>query len=186
MIVMKVLLSIGGASGSIYGIRLLEEFKKADVETHLIVTDGAKKILEHETSYNFEDLKGQADFFYDNGDLFSGPASGSFKLDAMVICPCSMKTLSAVANGHGYTLTSRAASCQLKEEQKLILVVRETPLDLPGIENMRKAKLAGATLLPAMPGFYHSPKKIDDLVDFIVGKILDQLKINHSLFKRWE
>ena len=183
---MKVLLSIGGASGSLYGICLLEELKKADVETHLIVTGGAKKILEHETSYKFEDLKKQADFFYDNNNLFSGPASGSFKLDAMIICPCSMKTLSAVANGYGDTLTRRAASCQLKEEQKLILVVRETPLDLPGIENMRKAKLAGATLLPAMPGFYHSPKKIDDLVDFIVGKILDQLKINHSLFKRWE
>ena len=186
MIVMKVLLSIGGASGSIYGNRLLEELKKADVETHLVVTDGAKKILEHETSYKFEDLKKQADCFYDNNDLFAGPASGSFKLDAMVICPCSMKTLSAVANGYGDTLPSRAASCQLKEERKLILVVRETPLDLPGIENMRKAKLAGATILPAMPGFYHSPKKIDDLIDFIVGKILDQLKINHSLFKRWK
>ena len=186
MIFMNVLISIGGASGSIYGIRLLEELKKVDVETHLIVSDGAKKILDYETSYKFEDLKKQADFFYDNDNLFSGPASGSFKLDAMVICPCSMKTLSAVANGYGDTLTSRAASCQLKEERKLIIVIRETPLDLPGIENMRKVKLAGAILLPAMPGFYHKPKKIDDLVDFIVGKILDQLKINHSLFKRWK
>lgn len=186
MIVMKVLLSIGGASGSIYGIRLLEELKKADVELHLIVTDGAKKILERETNYKLEDLKKKADFFYNNNDLFSGPASGSFKLDAMVICPCSMKTLSAVANGYGNNLTTRAASCQLKEERKLIIIVRETPLDLPGVENMRKAKLAGATLLPAMPGFYHNPKKIDDLVDFIVGKIFDQLEINHSLFKRWK
>lgn len=183
---MKVLLSIGGASGSIYGIRLLEELKKAGVGTHLIVSEGGKKILEHETDYKFKDLKKKADFYYENNDLFAGPASGTFKLDAMVICPCSMKTLSAIANGYGDTLTSRAASCSLKEGKKLILVVRETPLDLPGIKNMENAKLAGATILPAMPGFYNKPKKIEELVDFIVGKILDQLNIEHSLFKRWK
>jgi len=182
---MKILLSIGGASGSIYGIRLLEELLKSGAEVHLIVSEGAKKIIEHETDYNFQKLKKKANFCYDNSDMFAGPASGSFKIDAMVVCPCSMKTLSAIANGYGDTLTSRAASCCLKEERKLILVPRETPLDLPSIENMRKAKLAGTTVLPAMPGFYHKPKKIEDLVDFIVGKILDQLEINHSLFKRW-
>ena len=183
---MKILLSIGGASGSIYGVRLLEELISSKAELHLIVSNGAKKIIEHETNYTFEDLKKKADFCYDNSDMFAGPASGSFKIDAMVVCPCSMKTLSAIANGYGDTLTSRAASCQLKEERKLILVVRETPLDLPGIENMKKARLAGASILPAMPGFYHKPEKIEDLVDFIVGKILDQLDIEHSLFKRWE
>lgn len=183
---MKILLSIGGASGSIYGIRLLEELKKSKAEIHLIVSDGAKKIIEHETSYKLNDLKKQADYYYENDNMFAGPASGTFKLDVMIVCPCSMKTLSAIANGYGDTLTSRAASCQLKEERKLILVVRETPLDLPSIENMKKAKLAGATILPAMPGFYHKPKKIDDLVDFIVGKILDQLEIDHSLFKKWD
>jgi len=186
MIIMKVLLSIGGASGSIYGISLLEELKKNKVETHLIISDGAKKIIEHETDYNFSDLKKKADFYYDNSDMFAGPASGSFKIDAMIVCPCSMKTLSAIANSYGDTLTSRAAVCTLKEERKLILVPRETPLDYPSLENMKKAKLAGATILPAMPGFYHKPKKIDDLVDFIVGKILDQLNISHLLFKRWK
>jgi len=182
---MKVLLSIGGASGSIYGVRLLQELKKADVETHLILSDGAKKIVEHETKYKFSNLKKQVSFYYENDDMFAGPASGSFKLDSMVICPCSMKTLSAVANGYGDTLTSRAAICTLKEERKLILMIRETPLDLSSIKNMKKAKEAGATILPAMPGFYHKPKKIEDLVDFIVGKILDQLNIEHSLFERW-
>jgi len=165
---------------------LLEELINSKFELHLIASYGAKKIIKHETNYTFEDLKKKADFCYDNSDMFAGPASGSFKIDAMVVCPCSMKTLSAIANGYGDTLTSRAAICQLKEERKLILVVRETPLDLPGIENMKKAKLAGASILPAMPGFYHKPKKIEDLVDFIVGKISDQLKIEHTLFKRWE
>jgi len=182
---MKVLLCIGGASGSIYGIRLLEELSKKENEIHLIVSDGAKRIIGHETDYNYSDLKRKAQSVYDNSDMFAGPASGTFKIDAMIICPCSMKTLSAIANGYGDTLTSRSASCQLKEERKLILAIRETPLDLPGIENMKKAKLAGATILPAMPGFYHKPKKIDDLVNFIVGKILDQLEIKHTLFKRW-
>jgi len=183
---MKILLGIGGASGSIYGIRLLEELVKTDNEIHLIVSDGAKKIMEHETSYSFGDLKKMVNFCYENNDFFAAPASGSFKLDAMIVCPCSMKTLSAIANGYGDTLTSRAASCCFKEERKLILVVRETPLDLPGIKNMLSAKQAGATILPAMPGFYHKPKKIEDLVDFVVGKILDQFNIKHSLFKRWK
>jgi 4-hydroxy-3-polyprenylbenzoate decarboxylase len=183
---MRVLLSIGGASGSIYGIRLLEELNKSMVEAHLIVSDSAKKILDHETKYKYNDLKKKSNFCYNNDNMFAGPASGSFHLDAMVVAPCSMKTLSAIANGYGDTLTSRAASCCLKEERKLILVIRETPLDLPGIKNMIYAKQAGAIILPAMPGFYHKPQKIDDLVDFIVGKVLDQLKIKHSLFKRWK
>ena len=183
---MKVLLSIGGASGSIYGIRLFEELLKTNNEVHLIISDGAKKIIEHETDYNFEVLKSKANFRYYNSDMFAGPASGSFKIDAMVVCPCSMKTLSAIANGYGDTLTSRAASCCLKEDRKIILVIRETPLDLPGIKNMLSAKQAGASILPAMPGFYHKPQKIDDLVNFVVGKTLDQLNINHSLFNRWK
>ena len=183
---MRVLLSIGGASGSIYGIRLFEELIKANVEVHLVVSNGAKKIIKHETNHIFEELKNRASFCYGNDDLFAAPASGSFKLDAIIVCPCSMKTLSAIANGYSDTLTSRAASCCLKEERKLILVVRETPLDMPGIKNMLLAKQAGATILPATPGFYHQPKKIDDLVDFIAGKVLDQLGIDHTLFKRWK
>ncbi len=183
---MKILLSIGGASGSIYGVRLLEELIKSGVEVHLVVSDSGKKILEHETGHNYGALKKKASFCYDNDDLFAAPASGSFQLDAVVIAPCSMKTLSAIANGYGDTLTSRVASCCLKEGRKLVLVVRETPLDLPGIKNMLVAKQSGAVILPAMPGFYHKPEKIKELVDFIVGKVLDQLGLEHNLFKRWE
>lgn len=186
MITMNILLSIGGASGSIYGIRLLEEFKKIDIEINLIISDTAKKIIKNETNYNFSDLREKADFYYENNDMLAGPASGTYKIDIMIVCPCSMKTLSAIANGYGDTLTSRAASCILKEGKKLILVPRETPLSLPFIQNIEKLKLAGATILPAMPAFYHKPKKIEDLIDFIVGKILDQLNINHSLFERWK
>ncbi len=182
---MKILLSIGGASGSIYSIRLFEELIKSGVETHLIVSDSGKKIIEHETKHSYKDLKKKASFYYENDDFFVSPASGSFKLDCMIVCPCSMKTLSAIANGYSDTLTSRAASCCFKENRKLILVLRETPLDLPGIKNMLLAKQAGAIVLPAMPGFYHKPEEIEDLVDFIVGKILDQIDIEHSLFKRW-
>lgn len=183
---MKILLGIGGASGSIYGIRLLEELIKSNVEVHLIVSEGAKKILEYETNYAYKDLKKKANMSYENNDLFAAPASGSFQIDGMIIAPCSMKTLSAIANGYGDILTSRAASCCLKEGRKLILVIRETPLELPGIKNMLLAKQAGAVVLPAMPGFYYKPEKIEDLVNFITGKILDQLDIKHSLFIRWK
>lgn len=183
---MKYFLSIGGASGSIYGIRVLEELKKAGHNVYLVVSEGAKKILEDETKCNYNELKKKADVIYRNDDLYAGPASGSFQLNGMIVAPCSMKTLSAIANGYGDTLTSRAASCCLKEGRTLILVIRETPLDLPGIKNMLAAKESGAVILPAMPAFYHQPKKIDDLVDFIVGKVLDQLDIKHALFKRWK
>ena len=183
---MKILLSIGGASGSIYGVRLLEELIKSGVEVHLVVSDSGKKILEHEIGHNYGNLKKKASFCYDNDNLFAAPASGSFQLDAAVIAPCSMKTLSAIANGYGDTLTSRVASCCLKEGRVLVLVIRETPLDLPGIKNMLIAKQSGAVILPAMPGFYHKPEKIKELVDFIVGKVLDQFGLEHNLFKRWE
>jgi 4-hydroxy-3-polyprenylbenzoate decarboxylase len=183
---MKILVSIGGASGSIYGVQLLEELNKSGIETHLIISNSAQKILKLETQSSSEDLKKITQYFYNNNDLFAAPASGSFQLDAMIIVPCSMKTLSAIANGYSDTLTSRAASCCLKEGKNLILVLRETPLTLTGIKNMLYAKESGASILPAMPGFYHKPKNISDLVNFIVGKIFDQLSLEHNLFKRWD
>jgi len=183
---MRYFVSIGGASGSIYGIRLLQELNKQGHEVHLVVSEGAKKILHHETTYTYTLLTTHAQVVYENDDLFAGPASGSFPLDGMIVIPCSMKTLSAIAHGFGDTLTSRAASCCLKEGKKLILVPRETPLDLPGITNMLKAKESGAIILPAMPAFYHKPERIEELVDFIVGKVFDQLGLQHCLFKRWK
>lgn len=183
---MKYLLSISGASGSIYAVRLLDELKKSGNKIHLIISDSAKKIIEHETGIKYRELKNKSDFYYENNDLFAGPASGSFYIDGMIIVPCSMKTLSAIANGYSNTLISRAASCCLKEGRKLIIVLRETPLDLPGLKNMLAARQSGAILLPAMPGFYHKPKTIEDIIDHITGKILDQLNIKHNLFKKWK
>ena len=183
---MKFLVCMTGASGSVYAVRLLDELQKNKDELHLIVSESAKEILPFETGKSIEDVSSLVTAVYENTDLFVGPASGSFPIDAMVVVPCSLKTLSAIANGYGDTLITRAATCRLKEGKPLILVPRETPLDLPSLKNMVLAREAGATILPAMPGFYHKPKTIDDLVNFIVGKILDQLDVQHSLFKQWE
>jgi 4-hydroxy-3-polyprenylbenzoate decarboxylase len=183
---MRYFVSIGGASGCIYGIRLVQELHKVGHEVHLVISEGAKKIIQQETKYTYNSIKREANIIYDNSDLCAGPASGSFPLDGMIVIPCSMKTLSAIAHGFGDTLTSRAASCCLKEGKKLILVLRETPLDVPGITNMLAAKESGAIILPAMPAFYHKPERIEDLVDFIVGKVFDQFGLQHSLFKRWK
>ncbi|KAA0003116.1 MAG: UbiX family flavin prenyltransferase [Thermoplasmata archaeon] len=182
----KVILAITGASGAIYGIRLLHELKRAGCTVYLIISDNAKKIIEHETEYTIKEIVSMADEFFDEGDTFSKVASGSFQYDAAIIAPCSLKTLGAIANGYAHNLITRMAVCAFKEEKKLILVPRETPLDLISIRNMMRAKLNGAVILPAMPAFYYHPKSIDDLVKYIVGKILDIIGIEHSLVNRWE
>ncbi len=181
-----ILVGITGASGSIYGIRLLQELKKHDFTSHLILSSTAKQIIAYETNTTVEKVESLADHVYENNDLFAGPASGSFPIDAMVIVPCSMKTLAAISNGYANRLISRSASCILKEKKTLIVVPRETPFDLAGLHNMTQVYHAGGIVLPAAPGFYHEPETLSDLVDFIVGKILDQLSISHNLFKRWE
>ena len=183
---MKIIVGICGASGVKYGVRLVEVLHQLKIENHLIISNAAKKIMEHETKITEEKLSKITSRIYDNKDFFSAPASGSFQIDAMIIAPCSIKTLSAIANGYTDTLISRAAICCLKENKPLVLVPRETPLDLATLRNMVKAKEAGAIILPAMPAFYHKPKTIDDMIDFIVGKILDQIGVKHTLFTRWE
>lgn len=182
---MKIVVGICGASGVIYGIKLVKILHQLKKEVYLIISDAAKKIMEHETDIDPDTLKNLATKTYENNNFFSAPASGSFQVDAMVVIPCSLKTLSAIANGYTDTLISRAAICCLKESKPLILVPRETPLDLSTLKNMVKAKELGAIILPAMPAFYHKPSSIEDMIDFVVGKILDQLGIEHNLFKRW-
>jgi 4-hydroxy-3-polyprenylbenzoate decarboxylase len=182
----KIVIGFSGASGIIYGIRLLEVLHSIDIQTFLIVSEWAKKNIEIETDKTLEYVKSLSSINYDNFKLDASVSSGSFLHDGMVIVPCSMKSLSSIANGYDDTLISRAASVTLKESRKLILVPRETPLSRIHLENMIKLQDAGAIILPAMPGFYHKPSTINEIVDHLVGKILDQLKITHDLFSRWK
>ena len=182
----KIVLGFSGASGIIYGIRLLEVLHSINIQTFLIVSEWAKKNIEIETDKTLEYVKSLSSINYDNFKLDASVSSGSFLHDGMVIVPCSMKSLFSIANGYDDTLISRAASVTLKESRKLILVPRETPLSRIHLENMIKLQDAGAIILPAMPGFYHKPSTINEIVDHLVGKILDQLKIKHDLFRRWK
>ena len=182
----KIVIGFSGASGIIYGIRLLEVLHSINIRTYLIISEWAKKNIVIETHKTLEYVKSLSSVNYDNSKLDASVSSGSFLHDGMVIVPCSMKSLSSIANGYDDTLISRAASVTLKESRKLILVPRETPLSRIHLENMIKVQEAGAIILPAMPGFYHNPSSIDQIVDHLVGKILDQLKIKHELFKRWK
>jgi flavin prenyltransferase len=182
----KIVIGVSGASGIIYGIRLLEILHSINIQTYLIISEWAKKNIEIETDKTLEYVKSLSSVNYDNFKLDASVSSGSFLHDGMVIVPCSMKSLSSIANGYDDTLISRAASVTLKESRKLIIVPRETPLSRIHLENMIKLQEAGAIILPAMPGFYHNPSTIDEIIDHLVGKILDQLKIEHDLFKRWK
>lgn len=183
---MKVVIGISGASGVIYGIRTLEALKELNVETHLTITSSAVKIAKVEHDVSKEDIIKLADKYYDIEDLTAPISSGSFLHDGMVVIPCSMKTLSGIATGYTSNLLLRAADVSLKERRKLILVPRETPLNTIHIRNMLTLAEAGAIILPAMPAFYNKPKNMDDLVNHIVGRVLDQLGIKHNIYKRWK
>ncbi len=180
----KIVVGVTGASGTIYGLRLLKALKGRS-EIHLIVSDGARMVAEKEEGISVEEMEGLADKIWDFRDLSAPIASGSFKTDGMVIVPCSIKTLSAVANAYNENLIVRAADVTLKERRKLILVVRETPFTKTHLELMLKACESGAVILPPIPAFYHQPKTLEDIIDHTVGKILDMLGIDHNLYKRW-
>jgi flavin prenyltransferase len=181
---------MSGGSGVIYGIRLLEVLKekreKEKIETHLIITPAAGITIKAETDYTVQQVEKLVTKTYRFGDIAAPISSGSFKFDAMVVIPCSMHTLGAIASGIADNLLVRAAEVSLKEKRQLILVPRETPLTLIHIQNMERAVLAGAVIVPAMPAFYPRPRTVEEIVNHLVGNVLDLIGIENDLFRRWE
>lgn len=182
---MRLIVAITGASGVVYGKRLLKVLREKNVETHLIISKAAEKVIEHELEMTRNDMEKLANHAYDVDDLSAPVVSGSFKTDGMIIIPCSMKTLAGIAHGYSDNLVLRAADVTLKEKRRLILVPRETPLNAIHLRNMLGLAEQGVVIVPAMPAYYHKPRDVDDLVDFVVGKVLDLLGIEHTLYKRW-
>lgn len=180
-----LVVGISGSSGVLLGIKLLEFLWSINHETHLIITSTAERIIAHETEYEVADVKKLAMRTYENSDLFAPTASGSFKTEGMVIIPCSMKTLAGITSGYSDNLLLRSADVCLKERRKLVLVPRETPLSLIHIENMAKVTKAGAVVLPPMLSFYTKPKSIEDMINYILGKVLDVVGIENKLYERW-
>ncbi len=176
---------ITGASGVIYGVRLLEVLSTLGIETHLIITQAGRKNLEIETNDSIEKIKSMASHVYDVADLSACLASGSFKVDGMVVAPCSIKTLSAIANSYSNNLLVRAADVMLKERRRLVLLVRETPLHEGHLELMIKVTRMGGIVMPPVPAFYHHPKTIEDLINQTIGKVLDLFSIDAKPFRRW-
>ena len=182
---MKLIVDITGSTGVIYGVRLIQVLKEKNIPTHLIITEWAKKCLAMETDFKLDEIKSLGSIVSDETNMAASVSSGTHKIDGMIVIPCSMKTLSSIANGYDETLVARAAGVTLKESRKLILVTRETPLTAINLENMLKLARLGVVILPPVPGFYTRPKTIDEIVDHTVGKCLDQFDIEHNLYKRW-
>jgi 4-hydroxy-3-polyprenylbenzoate decarboxylase len=182
---LRLIIAITGASGVIYGIRTLEVLKNLKIDTHLIITEWGGKNIQIETDTTTDYVKSLATRYYEEDNMAAPVSSGSFKVDGMIVIPCSTKTLASISNALDDSLVSRAASVCIKEQRKLVLVPRETPLSKIHLKNMTKLASANAIILPAMPGFYHRPKTMDDLINHLVGKVLDQFNIDHNLFKRW-
>jgi len=181
----RLIVAITGASGAIYGIRLLERLRELPVETHLIASRWARVTIEHETPHRFADVKALADVVHAEDDQGAAVSSGSFITAGMIIAPCSTKTLAAIANGFAYNLICRAADVVLKERRRLVLAVRETPLHAGHLRNMLTLSELGATIAPPIPAFYHRPKSIDDIVDQTVIRLLDQLDLSLDSDARW-
>jgi 4-hydroxy-3-polyprenylbenzoate decarboxylase len=182
----RLIVGITGATGAIFGVRLLHALRAADVESHLVLSGWGQRTIEHETGMDLAQLRELATVVHGLGNMASTISSGSFLTDGMVIAPCSMRTLAAIASGNGENLVHRAADVVLKERRRLVLVVRETPLSEIHLENMLKLARMGATILPPMPAFYNQPQTIDDLVDHIVARVLDQFGIPADFAKRWD
>ncbi len=185
MVAQRVVVAITGASGTVYGVRLLEVLRELSVESHLVMSDAARQVAELETGFAPDYIQSLASFCHANDDLAAPISSGSFLGLGMAIAPCSIKSLSAIAQCRNDSLVARAADVTLKERRKLVLAVRETPLHLGHLRLMTQAAEYGAVILPPVPAFYHRPVTIDEIVDQTVGKILDQFGIEHDLFARW-
>jgi flavin prenyltransferase len=181
----RIVVGISGASGIIYGIRVLELLKDTDIETHLIISDAGKVNIRIETDFTPEQVAAMATRTYDAKDMAAAISSGSFLTDGMIVAPCTIKSLSGIANSYTTNLLVRAADVTLKEKRKLVLVVRETPLHKGHLRLMAMAADMGAHILPPVPSFYHNPKTIQDIIDQTVGKVFDYMGIQHDLFRRW-
>ncbi len=181
----RVLVCLTGASGAIYGVRLIRALKSNDHEVHLIVSKWGEETLKYETGIDVQNLKKETDFNYDEHNLSAGPASGTFPIDSMVVIPCSMKTLAGIAQGYADNLIARAADCTLKERRTLILVPRESPLNLIQIRNMATVTEAGGIVIPASPAFWAKPKTIEELVDSVVERVLSHLGIPDEERATW-
>ena len=182
---MRVIVGITGATGVIYGIRLLERLRDADVETHLVISRWGGRTMLHETPYSREQVEALAHVAYAPSDMGAAISSGSFQTAGMIIAPCSAKTLAAIAHGYGDSLIHRAADVVLKERRRLVLAVREAPLSDIHLENMLKLSRMGAVILPPVPAFYNNPSSIDEIVDHTVARLLDQFGVEVPGAPRW-
>ncbi len=183
----KLIVGITGASGVILGIELLKEMRLFEEwETELIISSSAKTTIALETTYDFEEIKSFATRFYENNEMGSNVASGTYKTDAMIIVPCSMKTVAGIATGYSDNLLLRAADVTIKEKRQLIIVPRETPLNAIHLRNLLTLAELGIQIIPPLVAYYHQPKTIDDHNQQIIGRILDNLQLNHPAYKRWE
>jgi 4-hydroxy-3-polyprenylbenzoate decarboxylase len=181
----RIVIGISGASGVTYGVRMLDVLRETDFETHLIISNAGRLNIEIETSYKPADVEAMADFVYDHKDMAASLASGSFLTEGMVVVPCTIKSLSGIANSYNENLLVRTADVTLKEKRKLVLVVRETPLHVGHLRLMTLAAEMGAHILPPVPSFYHQPETIEDIIDQTIGKVFDFMGIEHDLFRRW-
>jgi 4-hydroxy-3-polyprenylbenzoate decarboxylase len=182
----RIIVGMTGATGAILGVRLLEALKDCDVESHLVISNWARRTIEHETPYTLEQVSALATVYHNSTNMAAEISSGSFITDGMVVIPCSMRTLGSIAHGYGENLVHRAADVILKERRRLVLVARESPLSEIHLENMLKLARMGVTIIPPMPAFYNHPKSINDIVDHIVARVLDQFGISASFAKRWD
>jgi len=182
----ELIVAITGASGAIYGIKALEQLQRKGVKTHLIISQWGRVTIEQETDYSLDQVKSLADFCYDENDMGAIISSGSFESDGMIIAPCSMKTLAAVASGYTADLVARASDVMIKEKRKLVMMVRETPLNAIHLKNMLKLARLGVVIMPPMPAFYTKPKSIDDIVNDTVFRALGYLGVQFDSIKKWQ